>query len=400
MVGELPAQPFRADRLGVRSEIRLHFGAPFPHNLLRPAHPFRPLQRLQKVVQPGHRRLGIALQSHPGRIAAPQLRGVNVNLNNRRPRQRDAPIQRNLAPGMAADKQGQIGLGHHLIGAPAGIGAANSDGKGMIFRDGALGVQGSGDGDVEHFGQAHHFGLSAGGDNAAAGHYHRPAGGGQNLGRFPDFIRPRLRAQGSPPLEILLDDDFQIGLAVFHYLALDAHKVQMYRAGRAGSGFPKGLPQQMRQLFHRVHRHAVFGGGTEGAEMLDFLVGVAVLVGQGPVAGDGDDRGKAQKGVLQAGGEVGRADRLGHADRRAVGGAGVAVGHISRRLFAVGHHPLHTDHFHFGQDAAGNGGNIKDMGQAVPVQGFGYKAGAGHSGHSATSRYSSVTVRCGFWGKG
>ena len=74
---------------------------------------------------------------------------------------------------------------------------------------------------------------------------------------------------------------------------------------------------------------------AKGLGVLNFLVGVAVLVGQGPVAGDGDDRREAQEGVLEAGGQVGGADGLGHAHRRAVGGAGVAVGHVNRRLFTV-----------------------------------------------------------------
>ena len=73
-----------------------------------------------------------------------------------------------LAAGVAADKDGQVGLGDHPVGAPAGVGAADTDGQGMVFGDGSLGVEGSGDRDVEHFGQLDYLGLGAGGGNAAA----------------------------------------------------------------------------------------------------------------------------------------------------------------------------------------------------------------------------------------
>ena len=318
------------------------------------------------------------MQGYLGGVAAAQFRGVNVNLDDGSAGQGDAPVEGDLAAGVAADKEGEVGFGDDFVGAPAGIGAADAHGEGVIFGDGALGVQGGGYGDVEHFSQLDYFGLGSGGGDAAAGDDDGTAGGGQCLGGFADFVGAGFGAEGGAVAEVVFDDDFEVGFAVFDDFALDAHKVEVDGAGSAGGGFAESLAQEVGELFYIVHGHAVFGGGAEGAEVFDFLVGVAVLVGEGTVAGDGDDRGEAEEGVLQAGGEVGGADGLGHTDGGAVGGAGVAVGHVGGGFFAVGDDALDANHFQFSQDAAGDGGDIKDMGEAVAFEGFGYEAGAGH----------------------
>ena len=81
--------------------------------------------------------------------------------------------------------------------------------------------------------------------------------------------------------------------------------------------------------------------------MIDFLIGVALLVDLGLASGDGDDWGAGEISVLQASGEVGRADRLGHADAGTTVDTGVRIGHVGSGFFAVCHDAFDTQIFHF-----------------------------------------------------
>ena len=99
------------------------------------------------------------------------------------------------------------------------------------------------------------------------------------------------------------------------------------------------------------------------------------------VAGEGDDRGQPQVGVLQPRRQVGRADGLGHADAGAVGSASVAVGHVGGGLLAVGYHPLDAVQVHLGQRAAENGWDQKHMGNSICLEGVRHELGAGHLCH-------------------
>ena len=108
-------------------------------------------------------------------------------------------------------------------------------------------------------------------------------------------------------------------------------------------------------------------------------------MGQGPVSGYGDDGRESQEGVLQAGGQVGGAYRLGHAGGGAVGGPGVTVGHVGGGFLAVANDAFNTRDFQFRQNAAGNGRDVENVGHSVPLEGFRHEPGAGHSWHGWTS---------------
>ena len=75
----------------------------------------------------------------------------------------------------------------------------------------------------------------------------------------------------------------------------------------------------------------------------DLLIGIAVLERRLLAAGQGDHRAAAEIGILQPGSEVGGADRLRHAHPGPLGDAGIAVGHIGRRLLRMGEHRLHAE---------------------------------------------------------
>ena len=67
--------------------------------------------------------------------------------------------------------------------------------------------------------------------------------------------------------------------------------------------------------------------------VLDLLIGVAVLKGGLLASGQRNHRAAPKMGILQPRGEVGGTDRLRHAHTRPPSDAGIAVGHVGRRLF-------------------------------------------------------------------
>ena len=110
--------------------------------------------------------------------------------------------------------------------------------------------------------------------------------------------------------------------------------------------------------------------------MLDFLVRIAVPVHRRAVSGDGDYRRNAQVGVLQAGGQVGRADGLGKAQARLAGNARVGVGHVRRRFLAVRDDALDANVLHLNEGAADDCGDKENVGYAVLAQRLSEESGA------------------------
>ncbi len=125
------------------------------------------------------------------------------------------------------------------------------------------------------------------------------------------------------------------GLAELNFVTLMAREVEM--------GGPRRLCQ--RGAPRMAHQPRQFGGQVDGGRELghrrekrcvrDFLVRVAMLKRRRLAARQRNHRGAPQKGILQSGGQIGSADRLRHAHPRPPGNPGIAVGHISRRLFRM-----------------------------------------------------------------
>ena len=192
-------------------------------------------------------------------------------------------------------------------------------------------------GAVQRLGEGEHFGPGARGGSAVAGDDHDPAGAEQDRGGaldvalvgdrpvHRDMPRARFRCIG--------------GSAVWPSSMTSPCKPVEVEMGRPHRDRPAPRAR------HGAAGAAVREVESTGVENLvtaensgacgDFLVRVAVLERRLLVAGEGDHRAAAEIGVLQAGGEVGGADRLRHADARPPRDAGIAVGHVGRRLLGM-----------------------------------------------------------------
>ena len=157
-VGQFLAQPLGSNGNGVRVERVLVFVPPVLHMLLRPRHPACVAAGgFQHVDESFQRALGVAQQPVGSLVRPAQFAGVDVNLDGWRTLGGYAPIQRNLAAGVTADEQDQVGLGNHAIGGPTRITAHHAHGKRVILWDAALGVERCRHRYVQHFGQTRHL---------------------------------------------------------------------------------------------------------------------------------------------------------------------------------------------------------------------------------------------------
>ena len=374
----------RSGMMGTRFGIGpgCHVVAPLLHQLLRPPHPVGPsADGLQDLYQPSEGGLGIPVHSHFSRVGAAQFPGVNVDLDDRSTRRGNTPLVGDLAACVAADVEDQVCLVDHPVGAPAGVGADHADRQRVVVGYGALGVEGGGHRDVQHLGQFHHFLLRLRGRDAATGHDHRPLCRCQGTSRRPHALRVGLRAEGWTLREGGLEYELQVPFGFSCEVAGHSLDVQVYRRRRTGGCLAKGLPQQLWQLLRVVHHRAEFRDRRKGLGVLDFLVGVPVLLVGALVSGQGNDRRQSQVGVLQPGSQVGRAHGLGHADAGLARGAGVTVGHVSGGLFPVGDYALDAYQVHFGQRAPKYRRHQEDVGNAVGLEHVGHEFSASHLRH-------------------
>ena len=125
--------------------------------------------------------------------------------------------------------------------------------------------------------------------------------------------------------------------------------------------------------------------GAEWLHVVDLLVGVPVLVGQGTVAGYSDNGREPQKSVLKPGGQVNRTHGLGHAYPRPVGGPGITIGHVRRRLFSMGDYALNAQLLHLHHDFPCDDWDQKGMSNPVPLHCLRNKPASGHPGHGVSS---------------
>ena len=213
----------------------------------------------------------------------------------------------------------------------------------------------------ERLGQRQHFrpGPRCGG--TVAGDDHEAARADQHRSGPLDvaFVGNRPVQRNAPRLGF--DDRRLGGLPQFDHVALQAIEVEMGRARRVGQRGAPRMAQQPRQFAGGVDRGREFRHRLEQRRVRDFLVGVAVLERRFLMAGQRDDRAAPEPGILQAGSEIGGADRLRHAYARPSGDAGIAVRHIGGRLFGMRQDRPDAEIAELQQRAAHHRFNEKDM---------------------------------------
>ena len=115
-------------------------------------------------------------------------------------------------------------------------------------------------------------------------------------------------------------------------------------------------------------------------------------------AGQRDDRAAPEPGILQPRGEVGGTDRLRHAHPRLAGDAGIAVGHVGRRLFRMGEDAGDAEVVELEQGAAQHRFDKKDMGHAGAGEGPRQPLGAVHRPCFAQLPFPPIALRRCFTG--
>ena len=115
--------------------------------------------------------------------------------------------------------------------------------------------------------------------------------------------------------------------------------------------------------------------------MVHLLIGVALLVGLGPPAGQRDHGRSGKIGILETRRQIGRADRLGHADTGMTCDPRIPVGHIGRRFLAMHHDAAHAQFLDLLERADTEDRHEEDVGQAITLQGFRQKPRTRHICH-------------------
>ena len=162
-------------------------------------------------------------------------------------------------------------------------------------------------------------------------------------------------------------------------LALIAAELEMHRARRAGNGGAECLAHHVGKPRDVVDGGVELGHRLERRHVVDLLIDLAELGARLAPAGHGDHRGMGEPGIAQPGGEIERADHLGHADAGLAGGAGIAVGHVGGGFLAMDVQALDVGAaLHLDEAAAQHGRNVKDMGDAVALEHVGHALGAEH----------------------
>ncbi len=143
----------------------------------------------------------------------------------------------------------------------------------------------------------------------------------------------------------------------------------MHRPRHTRGRHAEGLSHHVGETRNIINRRVELGHGLERRNIVDLLIHLAELGFRVAAAGHGDHWGVREEGIAQAGSEVHRADHLRHADAGPSAGAGVAVRHIGRRLFAVHVQPLDIGAaFHHGKGLAQHGRHMKHMRYPIALE--------------------------------
>ena len=81
--------------------------------------------------------------------------------------------------------------------------------------------------------------------------------------------------------------------------------------------------------------------------------------------------------VLEPGGDVGSAYRLGHADPRLPAGAGISFGHVGGGLLRMSQYAPNPQRFQFDEHLPEDRFDKKDVGDSIPLECFSQEARTG-----------------------
>jgi hypothetical protein len=340
---DLGAQALDADGRCVAGLRRARFAAPGLHGQRGlagegfvgavVAHQRR--QRLDRQARVTHHRQGVGI--HAARFGR-----VGIDLHHGLVRARDAPRVRVLVAQLRADHQHQVGLVHEAVGDRHAVAAHAADGQRVHRRqDGACAHRG-GHRRAERTGQRQDGRAGTGRERVAARDDDDLARAADRHGRGLELVSRGREHRARDGLE-------QVGRHVrvvqqrrLQRLGHEPGHVQVHRPRHARQRRAPGIGQQAGQVGSARDVARVAGDGGERLPVVDLLVGVAVLVGVRLAAGDRDQGRAGQPRVLQAGGQVGGADRLRPAQPGLAGHAGIAVGHVRGGLLGVRQDGLHA----------------------------------------------------------
>ena len=320
------------------------------------------------------------------RVVPPELLGVDIELDDRRPYPGEPPAIRHLAAGLAPDEENEVGIKHRPVRGLAGIYADDAHRERMVRRYGVLGVEGGSDGDGKFLGEFHKLRPRPRSANTASrdddGILRRP----QEPCRLLNTPRLGLGPESGHLGSGLVHENLEVSLRVVGQLPPSSHELQMDRSRSSRGGDPEGLSKQVGVPLDMLHPDVEFRDRFENREVFDFLVDISI-VGLGVGSTRDGYHGRAPEiGVPKTRGEVGRPHRLGHAYPGAAAGACVAIRHVNRRLFSVGQDTLDIRPLiHFEKGAFNNSWHKEDMTYTVGLERFSKKTRTCHFGHIFSS---------------
>jgi hypothetical protein len=208
----------------------------------------------------------------------------------------------------------------------------------------------------------------------------------------------RLRAKRRNAGKLRLDK--RVHLRFFQIqLPFVAAKLQMHGARHAGRRGAKGLPQHVGNARHVVDGDVHFCHRFERGDVVNLLIDLAKFCLRIAPAGHRDDRRMRQIGIAQAGREIESPDHLRHADAGLAARARIAIGHVSRRFFAMAMHARDLGPpLHFGKGSPQHGGHHEHVRDAVACQHLGKHLGAdafeivSDTRHQAGSNFSATPL--------
>ena len=157
----------------------------------------------------------------------------------------------------------------------------------MAVNDRRLGVERSRYRNRQFLRQLDHLRLRSRTDHAATGDDHRPLGVAQGGKRVADAVHVGLGTKRRRTPVRPLHQRVELGRLLGDLAEMTLH-AQVHRAGCARGRDPECLADQIRHARDMIDLRIEFGDGVELADVVDFLVGVAVARLRGWAAGDRD----------------------------------------------------------------------------------------------------------------
>ena len=235
-------------------------------------------------------RAGVPQEGGPVRVIASELERIDIELNDRRARGGNLPAGRDLAAGVAAHEENEVGFEHEFVGAGARVRADHAHVVGVVVHHTALAIQTGGERNTQSLCECQRFGLRAGRGHATADHHDRPFGSTQGVERAGDISRLGGGSERGHTREAVLHNDLGRRDCVGG-VALLAGELQVRRTGCTACGGAKSLPQEVRQPVDGLDPRTEFGDLAKHREVVaQLLVAVAVACARGGASRQRDRR--------------------------------------------------------------------------------------------------------------